>query len=82
MIGSLLRREYSIANQTLAFAADDNEDLTHNLDLIPLHYGTPTALACSGIFPERAGTATSGVVLASFINRHTDAREMPCFLAT
>src|SRR5262249_6312456 len=48
--------------------------------LLAVHWAPPAALACSGRLPAKAGTA--GSRCASFINRQTDAREIPCFLAT
>ena len=45
------------------------------------HWTAPAALTCSGRLPASAETA-SGLLFASFISLHTDAREMRCFLAT
>src|SRR5215469_8523896 len=52
------------------------------VDLLLLHCAAPATLACSGVFPAKSGIWASGLVFASIINLHTEAREMPCFLAT
>ena len=52
------------------------------VDLLLLHCAAPAALACSGMLAGKAATAASGLAVASFINLHTDAREIPCFFAT
>ena len=52
------------------------------VDLLLLHCAAPAALACSGMLAGKAATVAFGLAVAFFMSLQTEAREMPCFLAT
>jgi hypothetical protein len=80
MLSGSLWGEHAFADQASPDATDNHKDFADDFNLTFIHCALPAALDCSGIFPASAGTGPSEVT--SFISLQTDAREMPCFLAT
>jgi hypothetical protein len=82
VIGGFPWGENAIADQASPHASDDYENLSYRFVPRFFHWAAPAALVCSGMFPAGPGTGASEVEVASFIKRHTDAREMRCLRAS
>jgi hypothetical protein len=83
MLGGFRWSEHAVADKaSTPSSPNDDKNLPHGFDPRFFHWAAPAALACEGTFSAHTETAASGLEVASFIRRHTLAREMQCFLAT